>query len=163
MSMAPREVVRRTVRFEGADRIPYALAPRYGSDFEGVGMAPSPDARPPSGVDKWGCEWENMRVDLLGQRFGGRIAFWCPVDIQANMVHGSLDDIRAYCRRLVTTLGRPDGGFIAKWYGDPIGAGHRPEAIDAMCEEFLRLSRAHGSRDLSPPRPADAVKKSRRP
>jgi hypothetical protein len=47
---------------------------------------------------------------------------------------------------LVRTLGRPDGGFIAKWYGDPAGAGHTPEAIDAMCREFLRLSREHASR-----------------
>lgn len=319
--MTPREVVRRTIRFEGADRIPYSLAPPYGSDFAGVAMNPSPDARPKSGRDEWGCVWENigvsnlgevkhpalatwadwdslnipdirdprrwkslegareragdkfllaygislyervhfirgleetwmdiytnpvelgrlidvlvdmnlfaieryaqagadgyifcddwglqgclmispeawreiwrpryervykaahdaglftflhscghivailddliaagldviqmdqqenMGVDLLGQRFGGRITFWCPVDIQATMVYGSLDDIRAYCRKLVNTLGRPKGGFIAKWYDDPAGAGHRPEAIEAMCEEFLRLSRQHG-------------------
>ena len=89
---------------------------------------------------------ENMGVDLLGNRFGGRITFWCPVDIQGTMVRGSLDDIRAACRALVRTLGRPDGGFIAKWYGDPAGAGHTPEAIDAMCREFLRLSREHASR-----------------
>lgn len=320
MPMSPREVVKRTVRFEGADRIPYALAPQYGSDFARVCMNPSLDGRPRSGVDVWGCVWENigisnlgevkqpvlkdwadwdsfrmpdardpkrweslrgareqagdkflmaygislyervhfirgledtwmdiltspdelgrlldvlvdmnlysieqyaragadgymwyddwglqdrlmispeswralwkpryariykaahdaglltflhscgnitsilddfieigldviqmdqqqnMGVDTLGQRFGGRITFWCPVDIQATMAYGAPDDIRAYCRKLVATLGRPRGGFIAKWYGDPAGAGHRPEAIDAMCQEFLRLSREH--------------------
>lgn len=317
MSMTPREVVQKTVRFEGADRIPYALTEPYGSDFAGVGMNPSPDARPKSGVDEWGCVWENIGVsnlgevkqpvlkdwanygalsipniqdtrrwgsldrardqagdkflmasgvslyervhflrgledtwvdihtapaelgrlidvlvdmnlyaieryaragadgymwcddwglqnrlmispeswreiwkpryarvyraahdtglltflhscgdvtaildDLieigldviqmdqqenmglkrLGQQFGGRITFWCPVDIQTTMVHGSLDEIRAYCRKLVATLARPKGGFIAKWYGDPGGAGHTQESIDAMCDEFLRLS-----------------------
>jgi hypothetical protein len=82
---------------------------------------------------------ENMGLDLLGERFGGRITFYSPVDIQYTMVRGSLDDIRAYARRMVETLGRPDGGFIPKWYGDPRGAGHSREAIDAMCEEFLRL------------------------
>lgn len=320
--MTPREVVRRTIRFEGADRIPYALPPAYGSDFAGVGMSPSPDARPKSGVDEWGCVWanigvsnlgevkrpvladwadwntltipdirdprrwqslagareragdqflmawgislyervhfirglentwvdlhthpaelgrlidvlvdmnlfaieryaqagadgymwcddwglqhglmispeswreiwrpryarvyqaahdaglltvlhscgditailddliavgldviqmdqqENMGLDRLGQQFGGRITFWCPVDIQATMVRGSLDDIRAYCRQLVRTLGRPTGGFIAQWYADPAGAGHRQESIQAMCEEFLKLSHAHGA------------------
>jgi len=98
---------------------------------------------------------ENMGLELLGERFGGQITFYCPVDIQNTMVYGSLDDIRAYCRKMVKLLGRrnvhkPDrhlagdghviGGFIPKWYSDPVGAGHRQEAIDAMCEEFLRIN-----------------------
>ena len=318
MPMAPREVVTRTVRFEGADRIPYALTESCGSDFAGVGMTPSPDTRPKQGTDEWGCVWanigvsnlgevkepvlkdwadwdkltipdigdrarwaeldgardragdrflmssgislyerahfirgledtwvdihaaqealgrlidvlvdmnlyaieeyeragadgymwcddwglqnrlmispeswrdiwkpryarvyraahdaglltflhscgditailddfieigldviqmdqqENMGLELLGRQFGGRITFWCPVDIQTTMVNGTLDDIRAYCRKLVTTLGRPEGGFIAQWYSDPAGAGHSREAVDAMCDEFLKLSR----------------------
>lgn len=322
MPMSPCEVVRRTIRYEGAHRIPYALTPEYGTDFARVGMNPSPDDRPRSGVDEWGCVWENigvsslgevkrtvlkdwadwdaltipdirdpkrwesldgardragdkfllaggislyervhflrgledtwvdihvnpselgrlidvlvdmnlfaieryaeagadgymwcddwglqnqlmispeswreiwrpryarvyraahdaglltflhscgditdilddlidigldviqmdqqenMGLDLLGQRFGGRITFWCPVDIQATMVHGTVDDIRAYCRKQVKTLGRPQGGFIAKSYGDPAGAGHAQEAIDAMCQEFIRLSREPGT------------------
>lgn len=327
MTMAAREVVRSTVRFEGADRIPYDLAAPYGSDISGVEMTPSPDARPRAGIDEWGCVWENigvsrlgevkrpalsdwakrdrlsipdikdprrwkslvdardragdkflmadgislyervyyirgqqntwvdihtapaelgrlidvmvdmnlyaierfaeagadgymwwddwglqdrlmispeswreiwkpryarvyqaahdaglltflhscgnitsilddfieigldviqmdqqenMGLDLLGERFGGRITFWCPVDIQATMVHGSLEDIRAYCRKLVTTLGRPKGGFIAKWYADPTGAGHSREAIDAMCDEFVKLSKLHDNVETSP-------------
>ena len=84
---------------------------------------------------------ENMGLETLGERFGGRITFWCPVDIQKTMVNGSLDDIRAYCKRQVNTLGRPEGGFIAMWYSDPAGAGHHPEAIQAMCETYLKLSR----------------------
>lgn len=80
---------------------------------------------------------ENMGLDFLGRRFGGRITFWCPVDIQQTMVRGSLDDIRAYAQRMVHTLGRPSGGFIARWYADPVGAGHRPDAIEAMSEAFL--------------------------
>ena len=83
---------------------------------------------------------ENMGLEAIGERFGGRITFFCPVDIQQTMVRGTLDEIRSYCRRMVKALGRPKGGFIARWYSDPVGAGHRPEAIDAMCEEFLRLS-----------------------
>ena len=82
---------------------------------------------------------ENMGIELLGEKFGGRITFYCPVDIQNTMVKGSLDDIRQYCRRMTTMLGRPEGGFIPKWYSDPVGAGHREEAIEAMCEEFLKI------------------------
>ncbi|NOY74904.1 MAG: hypothetical protein GXP32_03825 [Kiritimatiellaeota bacterium] len=80
----------------------------------------------------------NMGLDKLGE-FKGGITFWCPVDIQAVMGNHSLDDIRAYCHTLVETLGTPDGGFLPKWYGDPVGAGHGEEAVDAMCEEFLKI------------------------
>lgn len=38
---------------------------------------------------------ENMGLELLGKRFGGRISFWCPVDIQSTMVHGTLEEIFA--------------------------------------------------------------------
>ena len=81
---------------------------------------------------------ENMGLDSLAQ-FAGQITFWCPVDIQTTMCRGSLDEIRAYCHRLVDTLGTPAGGFLPKWYGDPVGAGHTQEAIDAMCQEFLAI------------------------
>jgi len=86
---------------------------------------------------------ENMGLKLLGERFGGRITFFSPVDIQKTMATGSLDDIKQYCRDMVRHLGRPEGGFIPRWYSDPVGAGHRSEAIEAMSEEFLRLSREH--------------------
>ena len=320
--MTSRDIVRRTIAFEGADRIPFSLIEPYGTDFASVGMSPSPDARPSEGTDEWGCVWhnigvsklgevkeialerweewadltipdireerrwttlesareragnrfliangislyerthfvrglentwedillrpeelcrlidvlvemnlyaveryrnadadgymfcddwglqnrlmispeawreiwkpryarvyaaahgaglqtllhscgnivdilddlidagldviqmdqqENMGLEELGRQFRGRIAFWCPVDIQNTMVHGSLDEIRAYCRRMVHALGTSAGGFMAQWYSDPEGAGHRPEAIEAMCEEFARLSGAHAS------------------
>jgi len=83
---------------------------------------------------------ENMGLERLGRAFGGRIAFWCPVDIQNTMARGNPEEIRAYCRRMVACLGRPEGGFLARWYGDPVGAGHTQEAIDAMCDEFLKIS-----------------------
>jgi len=85
---------------------------------------------------------ENMGLELLGERFGGRITFFSPADIQTLMAHGTPDEIRAYCRKMVKTLGRAEGGFIPRWYEDPAGAGHRPEALDAMCQEFVRLSGA---------------------
>lgn len=81
---------------------------------------------------------ENMGLDLLS-KFKGRITFWCPVDIQSVMCRGSLDDIRKYCWELRRNLGTDKGGFMPKWYGDPKGAGHTQEAIDAMCSEFLKI------------------------
>jgi uroporphyrinogen decarboxylase len=89
---------------------------------------------------------ENMGLELLGRRFGGRLTFFSPVDIQKTMVHGTTKEIRAYCRLMTQHLGRPAGGFIPRWYSDPEGAGHRPEALAAMCEEFLTLSTEHRHR-----------------
>ena len=43
MAMTPREVVSRAVRFQKPDRLPYALTEKYGTDFSGVGMDPSPE------------------------------------------------------------------------------------------------------------------------
>ena len=84
---------------------------------------------------------ENMGLALLGSRFGGRLTFFSPVDIQFTLARGNPDEIRAYCRQMVRLLGRPAGGFIPRWYCDPAGAGHRQEAINVMCEEFLAVSR----------------------
>ena len=82
---------------------------------------------------------QNMGLDLLNERFSGRITFWCPVDIQNMMCRGSLDDIRDYANEMFNKLSTPAGGFIAGYYGDPVGAGHSPEAIKAMREEFVKL------------------------
>ncbi len=89
---------------------------------------------------------ENMGLELLSERFTGRITFFCPVDIQNTMVYGSPREIRSYCRKMVSLLGRPEGGFIAMWYSDPTGAGHSKKAIAAMCGEFLKISREKSRR-----------------
>ena len=84
---------------------------------------------------------ENMGVANLAGRFGGRLCFWCPVDIQQTMVNGTLDDIRAYARKLMDSFGSFNGGFIAAWYSDPEAIGHTQDRIDAMCEAFTGQGR----------------------
>jgi len=83
----------------------------------------------------------NMDLDLLGRDFRGRITFFSPVDIQLMMKMDGLAGVRAYCRRMSQCLGTKEGGFIPRWYSDPVGVGHTKEYIDAMCEEFLTISR----------------------
>ncbi len=83
---------------------------------------------------------ENMGLDLLSERFKGKITFFNPVDIQQTMAHGTTDQIRAYCNEMFQKLGGTEGGFIAKFYGDPAGAGHTEEAIEAMFSEFTKIS-----------------------
>ncbi len=49
---------------------------------------------------------ENMGVDNLAERYGGKICFYCPVDIQKTMIHGTLDEIREYAKKLIMAFGR---------------------------------------------------------
>lgn len=81
---------------------------------------------------------ENMGVDTLAKNFGGRLCFWCPVDIQKTMVTGSLEDIRNYAKDLIEKLGKFNGGFIAKWYPSPQAVNHSQEKISAMAEAFVK-------------------------
>jgi hypothetical protein len=83
---------------------------------------------------------QNMGLELLGKRFGGRITFFSPADIQVVMQR-PVDEIRAYCRRMVQVLGRREGGFLPRLYGDAKAVGHTDEARRAACEEFLKISR----------------------
>lgn len=81
---------------------------------------------------------ENMGLERLGSEFGGRLTFFAPVDIQNTMVYGTADEIRSYCHKMAEYLGRPNGGFIPRWYGD--WAGHSEDAIKVMSEEFIRIA-----------------------
>jgi uroporphyrinogen decarboxylase len=85
---------------------------------------------------------ENMGVAALAERFGGRLCFWCPVDIQNTMVRGTVADVRAYARLLMDSFGGYNGGFIAQWYASPQAVEHSQEKIEAMSQEFV----AYGGR-----------------
>jgi hypothetical protein len=89
---------------------------------------------------------ENMGLELLGRRFGGRLTFFAPVDIQKTMANGTDEQVRAYCHQMAQHLGTEKGGFIPRWYGDPVGAGHRAGAIQAMSEEFVKIAESAGIR-----------------
>jgi len=81
---------------------------------------------------------ENMGLERLGRQWGGRMTFWCPVDIQRTMARGNTEEIRAYVRKMIGHLARAEGGFIAGYYGDRRAAGHSDQAVQAMCDEFMK-------------------------
>ena len=85
---------------------------------------------------------QNMGVENLASRFGGKLCFWCPVDIQNKMISGNVEDIKAYARYLMDSFGSFNGGFIAQWYAAPDAVGHTKEKIDAMCQEFIEYGGA---------------------
>lgn len=81
---------------------------------------------------------ENMGLENLAKKVGGKIAFWCPVDIQKTMIDGSIDDIRKYVKRMKNTIGAFNGGLVSMAYTTPEDIGHMPEKIAAMCQAFRK-------------------------
>lgn len=79
---------------------------------------------------------ENMGLETLSEEFGGKVAFWCPVDIQNTMVNGTPGDVTQYVRRMIDTIGAHNGGLVSMAYSSPNDVEHSPENITAMCEAF---------------------------
>jgi uroporphyrinogen decarboxylase len=76
-------------------------------------------------------------VDRLAAEFGGRVTFYCPVDIQRVLPTGDIPRIQAFARELIDKLGARGGGFIAGYYGSLQGIGVQPEWQDAACRAFV--------------------------
>jgi hypothetical protein len=80
--MTSREIVRNTIRFKGAPRLPRSFPSQYGydSDFFGCGMNPSPDARRKTGTDEWGSVWASAGTTNLGEVKEFPIRDWADFD-----------------------------------------------------------------------------------
>ncbi|QUI23308.1 hypothetical protein HZI73_13880 [Vallitalea pronyensis] len=59
---------------------------------------------------------ELLGTKNLAHDFGGRVTFWCPVDIQKVMATGEKSYIENCAKDMFTHFGRFGGGFIAKDY-----------------------------------------------
>jgi hypothetical protein len=111
-------------------------------------------------LHEWGLDviqqdqQENQGLENLDAAAGGKLAFWCPVDIQKTMIHGSLDDIRGYVRRMVATLGRHNGGLVSMAYSTPETIHHTPEKIAAMCAAFREYGATQGNSGRSATAPS---------
>ena len=79
-------------------------------------------------------------IETLGERFGGRMAFWCPVDIQKTLQTRDPKRIREEARLLVEKLSGHGGGFIAGYYGDNESIGLAPEVQDVACRAFVECA-----------------------
>ncbi|MCL2701302.1 MAG: hypothetical protein FWE88_06370 [Phycisphaerae bacterium] len=76
-------------------------------------------------------------IETLGRRFGGRVTFWCPVDIQRTLQTKDATLIRAEAKQLVDTLGRFGGGFVAGCYPSNEAIGLTAEPQDIACKAFV--------------------------
>ncbi len=77
-------------------------------------------------------------IDRLADEFSGRVAFWCPVDIQKTLQTRNADLIEADARRMIERLGGKAGGFIAGYYGSNEAIGLDPKWQDIACRAFVK-------------------------
>ena len=77
-------------------------------------------------------------IELLAERFGGRMTFWCPVDIQRTLQTRDPERIRAEAKLLIQQLGQ-GGGFIAGYYGGNQAIGLDPSVQDVACRAFVEF------------------------
>jgi uroporphyrinogen decarboxylase len=78
-------------------------------------------------------------IELLSQRYGGRAAFWCPVDIQTTLQTRDPDKIRSEARLLIEKLGCFRGGFVAGYYAGNEAIGLTPDVQDIACKAFVEF------------------------
>ena len=90
------------------------------------------------GLDALQCDQQdNMGVDRLNERYGGKITFFSPVDIQTTLSTNDEEKIRLKSKHLVETLGSHNGGFIGKVYPSPKDIGVTEKSIGFMLQSFL--------------------------
>lgn len=87
-------------------------------------------------------------IDTLSNEFGGRVTFWCPVDIQKVLQTGNRRIIRGYAKRMVEKLACFGGGFIAGYYASNEAIGIEPEWQVWACEAFVEFSTLPPTRTL---------------
>lgn len=81
---------------------------------------------------------ENMGLENLAEQVGGKIAFWCPVDIQNTLAQGSIENIENYVQKMMKTIGNFNGGLISMAYTTPEAIDLAPKKVAAMCAAFRK-------------------------
>ncbi|MCK4591278.1 MAG: hypothetical protein KAT86_05950 [Candidatus Latescibacteria bacterium] len=81
---------------------------------------------------------ENMGVERLSELFGGRLCFWCPVDIQKTLQTDDPAKVEAAAKEYIEKLGSFGGGFVAGYYGSNEAIGVDPELQAVACRAFMK-------------------------
>lgn len=77
-------------------------------------------------------------IEWLAAHFGGKVHFWCPVDIQKTLQTGDPARVEAAAREYVEKLGSYGGGFVAGYYGSNEAIGVDPTLQAIACRAFMR-------------------------
>ena len=103
------------------------------------------DAMIEAGIDAFQFDQPELYgIDRLADEFGGRVTFWCPVDIQKALQTRDAERIEHAATRMIERLGEKGGGFIAGYYGSNEAIGLDPKWQDVACRAFVE----HGAPDL---------------
>jgi uroporphyrinogen decarboxylase len=89
-------------------------------------------------------------IETLSRLFGGRVTFWCPVDIQKTLQTRDRGQIRDEAKLLVEKLGGFGGGFVAGYYGGNEAIGLTPDVQDIACKAFVEFGSPGGGAGQSP-------------
>ncbi len=78
-------------------------------------------------------------IDYLAEKFGGRMHFWSPVDIQTTLQTRDHEKIEAAAREYIEKLAGPfGGGFVAGFYGSNPALGLTPEYQETACKAYIK-------------------------
>lgn len=77
-------------------------------------------------------------IETLSNRFGGRVTFWCPVDIQKTLQTRDPKLIEEEAHLLIEKLGCFGGGFIAGYYNSNEALGLPLDVQDIACKAFVK-------------------------
>lgn len=83
---------------------------------------------------------ENYPLTRLAEHFGGKVAFWCPADIQKVLQTRDRETIQAYAKEMRNLLGGHGGGFIAKDYPDWRALGITEDEQQWAYEAFVEVA-----------------------
>jgi hypothetical protein len=90
------------------------------------------------GVDAFNFDQPELHgIERLAADFGGKVNFWCPVDIQKTLPTGNRELIEAKAKDMLRLFGGYDGGFIAKDYPQYDVIGIKDEWADWAREIWL--------------------------
>ena len=78
-------------------------------------------------------------IDHLAKKFGGRMHFWSPVDIQTTLQTRDHQKIEAAAKDYVEKLAGPfGGGFVAGYYGSNEALGLTPEFQETASKAYMK-------------------------
>ncbi len=92
-------------------------------------------------------ECARMEPERLAEHYGDKLMFQGGISVQQVLPFQKPDEVKAFCRRLINTLGR-NGGYLAA-PSHAIQAGTPPENIIAMLEEVLGDERWQAARETA--------------
>ena len=84
---------------------------------------------------------QNYGLVEFGGQFRGKVCFLATVDIQSTMPRGIEAEIREEARQIVRHWSTPAGGMIAFDYGEWPAIDVKPETVEIMFDEFVKLKR----------------------